>query len=966
MSDRKSILPKKRGRAASKALERKPVFRGWKTTDEEEIERRRLRASIEPIIVERLEPQQPFYGTYRTRSKVGDRSYLVEICSLRDLNNSCECPDYRVNGLGTCKHIEAVLTGLRQGRVRLFARAARDGSPRIEVFLSSGVTQQVRVAWSAQASARARKLLAPFFSTSDVLLADPIKAIPTIKRSLADAPDGVRPEIRLARDVEAWVSVLRRRDERLRAKEDFMRDVEAGKRSLDFLKYPLYPYQQKGMLHLAFAERVLLADDMGLGKTVQAIAACELLRQIRNIERVLVVCPVSLKAEWEEQIAKFTGLRSRAIWGPRAQRLKLYRQSSFFYLTNYEQIRSDVDEISQIIAPDVIILDEAQRIKNWQTKTAKAVKRLSSPYAFVLTGTPLENRIDEIYSIVEFLDPQLLGPLFRFNRDFYDLDERGRPQGYKNLDQLRRRIRPLMLRRRKDEVEDQLPGRILNNYFVTMESEQQVRYDEYSTRVARLLAITRRRPLTREEGEKLQKWLACMRMICDSPFILDMDCRICPKLSELESVLEDLLQSDGSKVLVFSEWERMLQLVRQLAEEMGLGFAWHTGSVPQKKRRQEINRFKSDPGCRLFLSTDSGSTGLNLQVANVVVNLDLPWNPAKLEQRIARAWRKYQTKTVSVVNLICENSIEHRMLGLLAQKQQLADGVLDGRGDLKSMQLPSGRAAFIERLEALMGMDLQKVAAPTGERLEPTRPLVTDPYEVFGDNMVARLADRLLLLDSRENSEGHTTLLAVVDGQAEQFRPLTEKLLRESFAAANSPANERPLLELVDRTTYETIQRLIDSGLLKANTESVRQIHRSSAFSTTDSRVNEQRRKEAQKIFSQADRKMRMAALLADGGFAIEAVPPLCEAIDSALKALACLEGEEITMPEGEVSLNFIQSRLVSRGKLSDDALSVVARMHQSAREAGELDENGAQDLIKSAKPVFDHVHVTMNKAALS
>ena len=134
----------------------------------------------------------------------------------------------------------------------------------------------------------------------------------------------------------------------------------------------------------------------------------------------------------------------------------------------------------------MIILDEAQRIKNWQTLTAQAVKRLASRYAFVLTGTPLENRIDELYSIVEFLDPAIFGPLFRFNRDFYQLDERGRPIGYRNLDALHRRVRPIMLRRRKEEVEGQLPGRTVNTYFVSMHPEQAERYEPYQTRVTRL------------------------------------------------------------------------------------------------------------------------------------------------------------------------------------------------------------------------------------------------------------------------------------------------------------------------------------------------------------------------------------------------------------------------------------------------------------------------------------------------
>ena len=192
---------------------------------------------------------------------------------------------------------------------------------------------------------------------------------------------------------------------------------------------PLLPYQREGAAHLAFHERALLADEMGLGKTVQAIAACEILAREKGVERVLVVSPTSVKAEWEEQIARFTNRAARFVAGPYPERLKLYRAPAFFTLVNYEQVVRDADDLNRLLKPDVVILDEAQRIKNWHTKTARRVKSLVSPYAFVLTGTPLENRIDETYSIVQYLDPEIFGPLFRFNRDFYDLDERGRPEG---------------------------------------------------------------------------------------------------------------------------------------------------------------------------------------------------------------------------------------------------------------------------------------------------------------------------------------------------------------------------------------------------------------------------------------------------------------------------------------------------------------------------------------------------------
>ncbi len=949
---------RKKHPAADRVLKAKPAFRGWKTTDEEEIERRRLRASIEPISVEPLEPGQSFYGTFTVRSRESTKVYFVEIRSLIDLENSCQCIDYQTNGLATCKHIEAVLFHLRKGRIRLFKQAAREGSPYVEVYLSRRGTPEIRVAWPDKTSEKTRSVVAPFFSSSNTLLANPIKAIPALKYTLAREPMKVQQEIRIAQDVEEWVVNLRRNEEHLQAKEQFLQDVKDGKRTMDFLRHSFYPYQQEGVLHLAFNERSLLADDMGLGKTVQAIGACELLRQIRNVERVLVVCPVSIKTEWEEQISKFTKLPTRTIWGPRSARLKMYRESSFFYLSNYEQIRSDIRDINRILAPDIVILDEAQRIKNWQTKTAKSVKQLSSPYAFVLTGTPLENRIDELYSIVEFLNPQLFGPLFRFNREFYKLNEKGRPVGYKNLEEMHRRIRPVMLRRRKDEVEEQLPGRTINNYFVRMETEQRARYDEYRERVARLLAITKRRPLKKEEIQILQKWLACMRMLCDTPYILDRDCRICPKLQELANILEDVAVSNGHKVLVFSEWERMLHLVRDLAKDMGLEFAWHTGSVPQQKRREQIRMFKDNADCSLFLSTDSGSIGLNLQEASVVVNIDLPWNPAKLEQRIARAWRKYQTRSVGIINLISEQSIEHRMLGMLAQKQQLADGILDGRGDLRAIKMPSGHAAFLERLESLMNMKAEAVVSrPLSE---PSPEITENPYEAFRDGMAARMAGRLLSLESCQN-EGRNTILVVIDGPVDQSKHLANRLLRESF----SESKDLPSLEMMDRSTYETIQRLTNAGFLKMDKNSIRQFHSSPAFADRALIERERSQKKAQKIFSQAERKMLMSSVLTEGGFPLEALTPLSQAVELTLKAAAYLAGEDDADSEEDLSLTHIQSRIIPTGLLPDNAVAIVASLRESVQQPEKLDEDATRNLIQSSQELINQVSQAVNKSAL-
>jgi SNF2 family DNA or RNA helicase len=261
------------------------------------------------------------------------------------------------------------------------------------------------------------------------------------------------------------------------------------------------------------------------------------------------------------------------VYGGRSRRLAAYARAPFFTIVNYEQMLADALDVNAHLRPEIVVLDEAQRIKNWSTKTTQAIKRLQSRYAFVLTGTPIENRLDELYSLMDFLDPTLLGPLFRFNRQYYVLDERGRPQGYCNLDKLHQRIKPYMLRRRKAEVETELPERSSRNFFVQLSPEQRDSYASHEKVVARLAHLAKRRPLTLEEHKTLMRHLAMMRMVCDTNYILDLESRVCPKLAELEKILEECRDNGDVKALVFSEWERMLELVRGLCQRLGIQFA---------------------------------------------------------------------------------------------------------------------------------------------------------------------------------------------------------------------------------------------------------------------------------------------------------------------------------------------------------------------------------------------------------
>jgi len=961
--------------ANARRAEPRPVPKGWDTTDEDEVRRRLERATSQEILVVPREGGDPIFSTFTVSTKGSPRPHMVEVRSVTERENTCDCPDFRVNGLGTCKHIEATLLHLEREKPSAFAQAKDSGSPLAEVFLSRvSSPPEVAVSWPARIRDHVRHVVGQFFSATGEMLSEPVFGVPALRRAVSQMAPLDSMLVRVSREVDEFVADMQRHRQRTVARNSFMEDVKAGRRHLDPPGAKLFPYQRDGALHLAFGERALLADDMGLGKTVQAIVACEILRQTRHIERVLVVGPVSLKAEWEEQIRKFCNQSTQVVLGPRTARLRQYRNPAFFNLVNYEQVLADHREIVEILAPDVVILDEAQRVKNWQTKTAQAVRQLSSPFAFVLTGTPLENRIDEIYSIVQFLDQQLLGPLFRFNREYYKLDDRGRPVGYQNLDKLHRTVRTLMLRRLKSEVEEQLPERQVSNYFVPMSEEQRLRYQDFEAKVARLMQMAQRRPLRPDEFERMQQYLACMRMLCDTTYILDPDVKDCPKLPELMAVMESVLANEGSKIIVFSEWERMLMLVREALTEAGIEFVWHTGSVPQAKRRDEINRFKNDPKCRVFLSTDSGATGLNLQIADTVINLDLPWNPARLEQRIARAWRKFQTRTVQVINLVTEDSIEHRMLTTIAAKRQLAEGVLDGKGNLDKMELPSGRGSLVEKLAAVLGMGVP-VSQPPPLSPEPPHPSPLtplgssssegqaphpspltphpapepplEPAERFRQDLAARLADRLLLLESRVGTEGGETMLLVVDCPTVEIGALARRLLEQSFGAASAPP-----LEILDRSTFDLLRRLASNGVIQFDQGGGKKIHAHESFKPSEADLQKVRREEARKLAATAARDRKLAGVMAVGGFPIEALAPLSKATETLLRAVAHAAAGIGKEPK-PLTDSELKDTLVAGGILPATGCDLVLELRRLAASSTDADESAVTALIPQVDPLL-------------
>jgi SNF2 family DNA or RNA helicase len=668
---------------------------------EEQIDIRRRRAAQEQFKIQNLGRNRVF-SDYQITNPSSGGQYRVSIRGFDVGDNTCECPDFRTNTLGTCKHIEAVLASLRdEAPPQLRRRKAAVTHP--EIYLQYGEQLRIGLHLPPRHSDMLRALAETFFDLRGLWkggdhyekLIEMVEQVPEQVTIFSDAMELMEREIE--------------RREMAERERELVGLLEHGELELDLLKVPLYPYQTRGALFAACRGRCILGDDMGLGKTVQALAAAELLARERGIERVLVVAPASVKYQWETEVRKYTGRAVQVVDGLADERRAQYRQPTFYRLVNYEMVVKDLDELNAW-QPDLIVLDEAQRIKNWESKTSRAVKRLRSRYALVLTGTPLENKLEELYSIVQFVDDRRLGPAFQFLHDHRVLDADGKLLGYRNLDKIREKLAPILLRRTRAEVLTQLPARTDTTVYVEMAEGQRGPYAEHQGTLARLL---QKKYLSEVDRRRILACITNLRMLCGSTFLLDKQTNVSPKLDELAELLRELLGAGPHKVVVFSQWELMLHKAAEVVAGLGAGHTMLHGSVPGKDRRALLERFRDEADCRVFLSTDAGGTGLNLQVADTVINLEVPWNPAVLEQRIARVHRMGQHRPVQVFNLVMRDSIEERVLRVLEQKRSLFGELFGGSSDEVAFGA-LGQQAFLEAMRELFAPPAPPAAPAPG------------------------------------------------------------------------------------------------------------------------------------------------------------------------------------------------------------------------------------------------------------
>ena len=417
----------------------------------------------------------------------------------------------------------------------------------------------------------------------------------------------------------------------------------------------------------------VLADDMGLGKTLQTISLLnEIYQENRNFTALIIV-PSSLLYNWKEEIIKFTGITPTLVEGTASQRREIIsRGSKGFLITTYQALRNDIEEYKNREF-DVVVLDEAQNIKTTTSQIKKAVMKINSKVNFALTGTPVENNILELWSIFDFVIPGYLDNLTKFKKTYKEAIVNPNSSKINNLREI---IAPFLLRRTKKEVLTELPDKIESNMVVTLSTEQKQLYMSYIKQ-----AKSEMKKFNENDNNRMKilAILTKLRQICNSPTLFKEDYKgEVAKLEVLRDILPDITEN-GHRLLIFSQFVGTLKEIEKELADMGIEYFYIDGNVKSKERVDICNKFNAGERQVVLISLKAGGTGLNLVGADVVIHYDPWWNIAVENQASDRAYRIGQKKSVQVIKLVTEGTIEEKIIKIQESKRQLSENLLESK-----------------------------------------------------------------------------------------------------------------------------------------------------------------------------------------------------------------------------------------------------------------------------------------------
>lgn len=627
------------------ADESRPSGNAGSAYTREEMIARVLREREERARRERFEllTAENIYGIHHVRTAAG-RTYEITLRDFQSGSGYCSCPDFRTNRLGTCKHLMFARREIHD-TLPVDRLLELQSYPFVEIYCDPLHDYRITYFYKGKLTVDIATLLEKYFQGKTWL--EP-ERYPEFVHFLKKAGDIrkilVRPEVGEAVD--------RYFEDELMAKL-----AESVTPDFETLHAPLADYQKDGVRFALFQRGAILADEAGLDARSQAVAVAALKRDLFGLRRVLIVSPAARKGLWAETVQRLTGTPAALVEGGKDQREAIYAQSDAYVLiANYETVVTD-EAALRGHPPDMIVLDEAQRIKDYAARISMAVKAIPKSHALALTPLPLLERLGDLYAIMTFIDPRVLAPLWEFSlrHCYFERDGDGRITGYHHLDALADRMAPWLLRRTRAEVADQLAPVVPLTLPVVLGREQREHHETLRGQLAELLD---RKHATVFDLQRLESLLTGLRQVSTAMDLIDPDRRDAPKLDELEALLLDTLDlaHRNTRVAVFSEWEGLRRIVGRLVDGAGLA-ALDAGS-------ESVSGFLTEPTGKVWIAGRMDQ--LPLADLDAVIWMELPWERGEREARLTATRKGRDGAPLLSIQLLTMGGIEERLAGGIA------------------------------------------------------------------------------------------------------------------------------------------------------------------------------------------------------------------------------------------------------------------------------------------------------------
>ena len=466
----------------------------------------------------------------------------------------------------------------------------------------------------------------------------------------------------------------------------------------DFLKYKntnikfdnhddktLRDYQKDGVKWLYTLYKCdlggILADEMGLGKSIQTISFIKQILSKKKDAKIMIVCPTSLVYNWKKEFDKFAKeLKYVTVSESKEKRLEIIKDFDKYniFITSYGLIRNDNDEYEDKTF-ELCVIDEAQAIKNYQANMTREVKKIKARTKIALTGTPIENSVLELWSIFDFIMPGYLNSIMKFKEKFgiKDFDD----DSLEKIKELNYLIKPFILRRKKKDVSKELPDKVENNVYLELPDVQKALYvKELNTCKKEMDELIKSEGFSKARFKILQL-LTKLRQICVDPSVMYENYKYeSIKVEKLVEIVKDYI-AENHKILIFSSFKRVIENVQKRFDKEKISNYLIAGDVTSKKRMELVDKFNGDDTSCFLITLKSGGTGLNLTSADIVIHLDVWWNPQVENQATDRAHRIGQKNKVTVIKMITKGTIEERIIELQDKKKMLSDNLIEGKDD---------------------------------------------------------------------------------------------------------------------------------------------------------------------------------------------------------------------------------------------------------------------------------------------